>query len=310
MTSVPSRVFFMVTGVCQTSRAPASKRRSTASAMCSAPRWSMAVTSSTTGSVARHSVSPATACPAGSPTIRRATLGMPGISRLPAPCPIAEGTIDGMGPNEVTQVRTSAAPVGVVASPVAAPASTGMPVTRSAVAGAGTGRVPCAVRTVPLPRATGPQTRLESPRSSKAAHAPTTSAIESMAPTSWKCTSPGVVPCTSASAAASNSKVARVREATVSVRPADSSSSRMSRHVRGWGRVPVETCTERAATPPRFTVSKSMRIESSSERTAPFTTSRDAPAPTSAARNLSPEIPLVQSRYPITFRSPRMLRGG
>ena len=45
--------------------------------------------------------------------------------------------------------RTRAAPVGVVISPAMSPAKTGMPSSIRAVAGAGTGSMPCAHRTWP-----------------------------------------------------------------------------------------------------------------------------------------------------------------
>jgi hypothetical protein len=54
--------------------------------------------------------------------------------------------------------------------------------------GAGTGSSPCAVRTRPAPTAISPAVSVATPRLSRAAQAPTTSAIESRAPTSWKCT--------------------------------------------------------------------------------------------------------------------------
>jgi hypothetical protein len=60
----------------------------------------------------------------------------------------------------------------------------GTPVSRRAVAGAGTGNMPCSVFTVPLPTLIGEHTMRSTPSRSKARHAPTMSAMESAAPTS------------------------------------------------------------------------------------------------------------------------------
>ena len=57
------------------------------------------------------------------------------------------------------------------------------------VAGAGTGRMPCAVRTVPLPTLSGEHTMRSACSHSSANTAPTMSTMESMAPTSCSCTS-------------------------------------------------------------------------------------------------------------------------
>jgi len=60
----------------------------------------------------------------------------------------------------------------------------GMPSSRAAVAGAGTGTGPCAVRTVPVPTTGVPEPIERGASQAMAADAPTTSAIESQAPTS------------------------------------------------------------------------------------------------------------------------------
>ena len=137
---------------------------------------------------------------------------MPSGSRPPAPTPTSATTIAGCGPKPVALAVSSAAPVGVhssIAGAVGGPAYDGAPRSSCATAGGGTGIEPCAPRTVPEPTATGETTRVSRRRCSSPAATPTTSAIASSAPTSWKCTSSGVVPCTAASATASRSKVAR-----------------------------------------------------------------------------------------------------
>ena len=103
--------------------------------------------------------------------------------------------IAGCGPHAVARVVSRAAPVGVhssIAGAPAGPAYDGTPRSSSATAGGGTGRVPCAPRTVPEPTATGETTTsaVDVPsraRCTKPAQTPTTSAIASSAPTSWKC---------------------------------------------------------------------------------------------------------------------------
>ena len=93
-------------------------------------------------------------------------------------------------------------PVGVASSP-SPPDSTRQPDDISSTAGTGTGSSPWAVVTRPEPSATALQDSEDTPRQSSAAQTPTTSAIESQLPASWKCTSSGVTPCTRASASAS-----------------------------------------------------------------------------------------------------------
>ena len=62
----------------------------------------------------------------------------------------------------------------------------GIPRSSAAVAGAGTGTRPCAVRTWPVPTTGGSEPIDAGARQAIAAATPTTSAIESKAPTSWK----------------------------------------------------------------------------------------------------------------------------
>ncbi len=65
---------------------------------------------------------------------------------------------------------------------------TGTPVSRRSVAGAGTGKVPCAICTVPPPTFTGDDTISSAPNHSSANTAPTMSMIESSAATSCRWT--------------------------------------------------------------------------------------------------------------------------
>jgi hypothetical protein len=62
------------------------------------------------------------------------------------------------------------------------------PTSRRAVAGAGTGSVPCAVSTTPEPTAIGDACTTSMPSRSSPRQAPAMSTIASAAPTSWKCT--------------------------------------------------------------------------------------------------------------------------
>ncbi len=97
-------------------------------------------------------------------------------------------TKGGIGPKPSASPPSSAAPVGVVSSAPSAVPWTGTSFSSSTTAGAGTGSTPCAVVTVPLPRATGlAKTELMSSVSS-ARQVPTTSTRASRPPTSWKWT--------------------------------------------------------------------------------------------------------------------------
>jgi hypothetical protein len=90
----------------------------------------------------------------------------------------------GSTPKDFASVAAIAAPVGVVNSIAGPRAYTGAFTSSSAVAGAGTGSMPCSVFTVPLPTLSGEQTTVSTSKESNATHAPTISAIESDAPTS------------------------------------------------------------------------------------------------------------------------------
>ena len=168
-------------------------------------------------------------------------LGRSGKSLLPAPAPEACRNIGGRSSQVRASAATSAMPVGVVSSPVP-PACTRHPADSRTTAGTGTGRSPWAARVRPEPTATEPALTDVTPRSVSAAATPTTSAIESSAPTSWKWTSSVGMPWASASASASRANVARARVRTGS---AMSASVMLSRIVaqRRWGRSSVITST-------------------------------------------------------------------
>ena len=145
------RPFFIRIGVSQASSAPAA---STAVITSGHSRGSR---SSTLVSRTSRSSAPWSAA-AGSPTSSRSTLAWPSGSRPPAPTPTDVVVIAGCGPYDVARVVSSAAPVGVqssVAGAPSGPAYDGTPVSSAATAGGGTGRVPCAPRTVPEPTAIG-----------------------------------------------------------------------------------------------------------------------------------------------------------
>ena len=82
------------------------------------------------------------------------------------------------------------------------------------MAGAGTGNVPCAIVTLPVPTLSGEETMRSARSQRRPITPPTTSTIESTAPTSWKWMASGVVPWTAASASASRTKSADERSFT------------------------------------------------------------------------------------------------
>ena len=90
----------------------------------------------------------------------------------------------GTGPNRPASVATMAAPVGVVSSWGIAVSAKGIPRSNSAVAGAGTLNSPWAMWMRPMPVGTGEATAHSMPSRSQPTAVPTTSAIESAAPTS------------------------------------------------------------------------------------------------------------------------------
>ena len=93
-----------------------------------------------------------------------------------------------------TSVVMSAAPVGVTSSASMSGISTGTPRSSTAVAGAGTGIMPCSERTTPRPSRSGEEytSAIDSDRSPSSV--PTMSTRASAAPTSWKCTRSRVEP--------------------------------------------------------------------------------------------------------------------
>ena len=119
--------------------------------------------------------------------------------------------IAGSGPKLSATVLTMAAPVGVVNSACTVDGARGMPCSSSAVAGAGMLTRPWAISTKPPPVGTGEQTSRSRPSKSSPIALPTTSAIESTAPTSWKWTFSIVVPWTLASASPSRVKMRLAR---------------------------------------------------------------------------------------------------
>ena len=101
-------------------------------------------------------------------------------------------------------------------------------------AGAGTGRMPWAHFMVPDPTLRGDETVFSMPAISTRTKAPMMSAMESMAPTSWKWTSSGVVPWTFASASARSRKAAALLSFTRGERGLASMMARTSESPR-WG---------------------------------------------------------------------------
>ncbi len=99
----------------------------------------------------------------------------------------------GQGPEARWPVAARmAAPVGVVSSTGRSRPHVGIPRSNRTTAGEGLGRNPCALRTVPMPVATGEAATSSMPRISIAAAAvPTTSITVSCDPTSWKWTCSG-----------------------------------------------------------------------------------------------------------------------
>ena len=138
----------------------------------------------------------------------------------------------GIGPHPVARAASRAAPVGVVSSNGSSVPWAGAPASSAAVAGAGTGMVPWAESTVPLPRATDDERTSSTPSTSRAAQVPITSTMLSMAPTSWKWTSAGATPWRRPSTSASASKVTRARWAMRSGKPAPSTMARISLALR------------------------------------------------------------------------------
>ncbi len=93
-----------------------------------------------------------------------------------------------------------------------------MPASNSAVAGAGMLHRPCAISMNPWPVGTADAAIRSAPSRSHAIALPTMSAMESTAPTSWKCTLRIVVPWTLASASPRRVKMRLARSFCVSDR--------------------------------------------------------------------------------------------
>ena len=203
-----------------------------------------------------------------------------------------ETAIDGWAPHSSASVVSSAAPVGVQSSRSIGPPELGTPRRSSTTAGGGTGRRPCSVSTVPPPTDTRETTTVAGARWTKPAQTPTTSAIASRAPTSWKCTSSGDIPCTRPSASASRAKTSWARERTSSCSRASLSSRSTSRQVRRTAVSATSTWQRVAAKPPRRTPSAlSLTSPGATFSTASASSPMGTPALTSAPSSMSPLAP-------------------
>src|ERR1039457_1407970 len=175
----------------------------------------------------------------------------------------------------------------------------GTPVSRRAVAGAGTGSTPCSVRTVPEPTLIGEQTTVSMSRRSRATAAPTISAMESAAPTSWKWTFSMGTWWTSASASAS------LRKTCMAVRLAG--SARFARSIiltmpERWRWVVVSWAATRylvAPMPLRTIFSKDTAAPTSSAAMAAVMAAASAPTSARAPTSMSPLTPENASKYQI-----------
>lgn len=192
-----------------------------------------------------------------------------------------------------------AAPVGVQAS-YGTPPTTGAlaSVSTRSTAGAGSGIDPCEPRVVPPPTVTVEAVNRSMPKAAKPAAAPTMSAIESSAPTSWKCTSSASIPCAAASAAARRENASNASLRAGSFRAAPSSIARMDRQRRSVATAGASTSTFVATSPCRVTLLACKRIGSvPSASTAACITARSTPASTRVPRNMSPLAPAEQSSH-------------
>ena len=177
----PARPFFMIRGVIDASRAPASIKREMVSAKIS-PEISSTFVSRTSIVVS-----------SAADSIRYAVkiFGWSDGSRLPAPRPRAMSFPASCGTGyDAANSERRAAPVGVQSSPSKFPMITSRDESFriSAVAGAGTGITPCEQVRVPNPTASGRTLTAFGFKERRAVHEPRTSAIASSAPTSWKWT--------------------------------------------------------------------------------------------------------------------------
>ena len=89
-----------------------------------------------------------------------------------------------MRPKPAANSAAMPAPVGVMSSCGSSICPSGMPFKISIVAGAGTGKMPCAHFTVPWPSCSAETKTFSTPSASMPTHESTMSAMESNAPTS------------------------------------------------------------------------------------------------------------------------------
>ena len=203
----------------------------------------------------------------------------------------------GIEPHVVTVAANRAAPVGVVSSATTSVPWMGAPDNRAMVAGAGTGIVPWADSTEPVPVATLAEPTSSMSSTSRAAQVPTTSTMLSIAPNSWKYTSSGGIPWRRPSTAARASKVSRTRRAIRSGKSAASTMARISRAGRWVASSSAVTRTSIAAIPPRR---QGSAVSAQQDAGRPptgrrliraRTSSTSAPASTRAPRAMSPAMP-------------------
>ena len=209
------RPFFIRIGVSHASRAPAARTAVMTSGQTRGSR------SSTLVSRTSRSSGPSAAA-AGLPTSRRSTLAWPSGSRPPAPTPTCWVVIGGLRAVRRREGREQrragrgaqlgggrALRAGVRRDAGEQGGNRGRRDRQGAV------RAADGIRSRPR---SGVTTTSVGARWAKPAQTPTTSAIASRAPTSWKWTSIGSWPCTAPSATASRSKTRSARSRTSSVR--------------------------------------------------------------------------------------------
>src|SRR5713101_4929428 len=211
----------------------------------------------------------------------------------------------GGGPDAST--RTSAAPVGVVASPsTGPPLASSTPSSRIAVAGAGTGSRPCSASTHPFPTATGQAYTASTPSCSNPSIAPTMSSTASTAPTSCKCTFSGATPCTWPSASPTSRNARMARSFTQSETGARSTSRTSSPTWRPCGCSGIVNSTCLHATPPRTAFRTVTPTPASPNRPgSPSSHTCGAPRARSAPKVMSPEMPAAGSRIAMRIRLKR-----
>ena len=225
------RPFFIRIGVSQASEAPAASRAASTSGHSRGSRSSTLVSSTSGASVPSGARRPGAA---RRPAAAARWRGWPGPGRRRRRRPPRRSSPAAARTTWRCAV-SRAAPVGVHSSTSAARSG----VRRDAAQQLGDRRRRHrhhAVRAADPVRSRRPPARPPArsrPRCTSPAQTPTTSAIASRAPTSWKCTSSGSVPCTAASATASRSNVAqRPGRGRRRERARPSSSARTSRQVR------------------------------------------------------------------------------